>query len=127
MHVVGMLIAPLFLAIAALLPIRRIILELPTVIFSSSLTLALAPATNNLARMIPRRVKQLSTVRTAGAGHTLSSHGQDVLGCRCYKRTLSAWGGPVSKPPISYPVKDLTPVRASGRLERILIPQNWVH
>jgi hypothetical protein len=125
MHVVGMLAAPLFLAIAALLPIRRIILELPTVIVSSSLTLALARATNNLVRMILRRVEQLSTVRTAGARHTHSSHSQDVLGCRCYTRERDhEEGGPVSKPPISYPLKRLSDLSGGGRLTALSLYRN---
>jgi hypothetical protein len=74
-----MLLAPLHLAVAALLPVRRIILELSPVIVSPPSTLALTPATNNLVRMIPGGIEQLSTVRATGTPHTHSSHGDADL------------------------------------------------
>jgi hypothetical protein len=74
-HVFGMAFAPYFLAVAALLPVRRIVLELLLVILSPPSTLAIAPATDDLVRMIPRGLEQLSTVRAARKRHVYQSHG----------------------------------------------------
>jgi hypothetical protein len=71
----GLSIAPLPLAVAALLPIRRIMLELVPVILATPSTLAVAPAADHLVRMIPGALKQLSTVWAARKRHVYQSHG----------------------------------------------------
>jgi hypothetical protein len=68
-HVLRMLIAPLLLAVAALLPVRRIILAFVAVIVSLPSSLALAPAADDLVRMIPRGLEQFSAVRATGTRH----------------------------------------------------------
>jgi hypothetical protein len=68
-HVVGILVAPLLLAVKALLPIRRVSLELLPVILSPPSTLTFTPTENNLVRMIVRGLEQLSTIRAAGKRH----------------------------------------------------------
>ena len=74
-HVFGMASTPLLLAVATLLPVRRIVLELLPVILSLPSTLAIAPATDHLVRMKPRGLEQLSTVRAARKRHAYQSHG----------------------------------------------------
>jgi hypothetical protein len=65
-----MLFAPLLLAIATLVTIRRIILELLPMIRCPSLALAARPAANNLIRAITGTRERFLTVQATGEEHT---------------------------------------------------------
>ena len=83
-----MLFAPLLLAIATLLTIRRIILELLPMIRCPSLALAVRSAANNLIRVITGARERFFAVRATGEEHSHPLHDPTRILLPCFWQPL---------------------------------------